>query len=239
MTTPITLHHADEVDSTNEVLKGMAAHGAPAWTVVTADRQTAGRGRHGRAWVSTEGNLFLSLLLKPLRPVGEWATLSLLAGIALHESLQRRGVKNLTLKWPNDVLAGGRKLSGTLLESGQDWLVMGVGVNIAHAPASGNLLYPATSLKEQGSDLTVEQVRDGFLEAIFSLYERWETGGFSRFREVWLDKSAPKGTEMTVRAADAKITGTLQGISPSGALQLLTAQGEKDIAVGDVIAMGG
>ncbi|HVQ24790.1 MAG TPA: biotin--[acetyl-CoA-carboxylase] ligase, partial [Planctomycetota bacterium] len=123
----------DELGSTSDRLKDLARAGAPAWTVVVGERQTGGRGREGRTWQSPKGGLYLSVLL---RPASERVSLiPLAAGIAVAEAVLEFGVR-AELKWPNDVLVSGRKLAGILAEasssgSGVEWVVLGVGVNVA------------------------------------------------------------------------------------------------------------
>ena len=131
------LKRYDEIDSTNEEARRLAAAGevGPLW--LTATRQTAGRGRRGRSWEMAEGNLAATLLLRPDRPQGEWAQLSFVIAIAAADTMAGFANARIALKWPNDVLADGKKLAGILLETANGpspALAIGIGVNLAHFP---------------------------------------------------------------------------------------------------------
>ena len=133
----------EQIDSTNEEAKRLAAAGAPAGTLVWAGEQLAGRGRRGRGWASPPGNLYVSLLLRPACPPAQACQLNFVAAVALAEAVSALlpAGAGVALKWPNDVLVGGAKVSGILLEASAaldrsiDWLVIGAGVNIASHPA--------------------------------------------------------------------------------------------------------
>src|SRR5437588_611372 len=131
----------DSIGSTNEEAKRLARAGAADKTLVWARTQTAGRGRGGRSWVSPAGNLYLSLILRETCPPARAAELGFAAAVALAAALDRLAPGlDLAFKWPNDVLLGGRKLAGILIEAESaaaavDWLVLGLGVNVRPAPA--------------------------------------------------------------------------------------------------------
>jgi len=238
LTQACLFHHEDVLPSTNDWLKARAQENAPAWTVITADRQTAGKGRHGRTWHSPEGNLYLSLLVRPKRTRQEWARLSLLTGVALYRAMPEAVRGDCLLKWPNDLLLKRKKLAGVLLESGEDWLVVGVGVNLTQTPENTELLYPPTSLKDAGQTVTAKEMRDAFLASFQPLYETWEAGGFTAIRQQWLDKSFPVGTQMSVRLGEELLQGDFAGLTAHGALQLTTPSSLQEIAVGDVVKIG-
>src|SRR5690348_7572810 len=137
-------HHFAAVGSTNDTAKELARAGAPEGTIVWAGEQTAGRGRRGRIWASPPGNLYLSLILRPQAPAAQAAQLGFVAALALGGAIAELAGPQIELrcKWPNDLLANGRKLAGILLESetsanGEvDFVVLGVGANLASAPAA-------------------------------------------------------------------------------------------------------
>jgi BirA family biotin operon repressor/biotin-[acetyl-CoA-carboxylase] ligase len=136
---PAEIEHAALLQSTNDLLKQRARAGAAPWTVVLADTQTAGRGRQGRRWVSPPGNLYMSVLLRPAPPGARWSVLPLAAGLAVAEALGAEGLE-ARLKWPNDVMVGGRKIAGILTEAtssadGLESVVVGIGVNVALRPS--------------------------------------------------------------------------------------------------------
>ncbi len=148
------IHACAELTSTSEHLKGLARQGAREWTVVVARRQTQGRGRQGRTWVSPPGNLYLSCLLRP-EPQARVALLPLAAGVAVAESVREWGL-TVSLKWPNDALVGECKLAGVLVEAssssqGVEHVVVGVGVNLDWNPADvPELAATATSVRAAG-----------------------------------------------------------------------------------------
>ena len=135
---PAEIEHAALLPSTNDRLKQRARAGAAPWTVVLADAQTAGRGRQGRRWVSPPGNIYMSVLLRPAPPGARWSVLPLAAGLAVAEALAGEGLE-ARLKWPNDVMVSDRKIGGILAEAtssadGLEYVVIGIGVNVAVRP---------------------------------------------------------------------------------------------------------
>jgi len=239
------LSRHDEIDSTNEEAKRLAAAGSPGPVWIVAERQTAGRGRRGRSWTSPTGNLMCTLLLRPGCGPAEAGQLSFVAGLALHEAataLLPEGVaQKAKLKWPNDLLLDGKKASGILLESesvgGTDvsWLAVGIGLNLAHYPE--DTPYPATSLlAESGQSVTVERALTSLAVSFDRWYAIWQQpGGFEAVRKAWLQRAQGVGEEITVRLADETLVGVFQDLSTEGALQLKLPTGEfREIAAGDV-----
>jgi BirA family biotin operon repressor/biotin-[acetyl-CoA-carboxylase] ligase len=238
---PLTfdIRHYDQLASTNDEAKRLAEEGGREGLVVRAARQTAGRGRQGREWVSEEGNLFMSILLRPEVAMGQAATLPFVAAAALADTLAPKmdQTGRLTLKWPNDVLIDERKVSGILLESGGSrqglWVVVGIGVNIATYPSE--TLYPATSLKEAGIDWTAESLTESYLRAFGNLYQTWVGHGFSPIRKAWLRRAARLGQEITVARGGERVTGIFEDVDETGALRLRLSGGrEQIITAGDV-----
>lgn len=233
-----TIHRIDSVGSTNDALAAMAADGAPAGSVLIARHQTAGRGRRGRSWTSQEGNLHLSLLLNPGRPLAEWGSLALLGGLAATMALRRlTGREEIRVKWPNDVLAGPAKLVGILPETvgpGPDGLVVGFGVNLAHHPDDAER--PATSLAALGHDaIGPEAMTAALLAALDPLLERWEDGGFGRLRENWLAHALGVGEPVTVALPRERFEGVLEDIDSGGIAQVRLADGRRRrIAAGEI-----
>jgi BirA family transcriptional regulator, biotin operon repressor / biotin---[acetyl-CoA-carboxylase] ligase len=162
--------------STNDRLKTLARAGAPEWTTVLADSQTGGRGREGRSWASPPGGLYLSVLLRPR--VAKVGLLPLAAGVAVSEAAEGLGVRT-ELKWPNDVLASGRKLAGVLSEAasgvaGVEWVVLGVGLNVSLDPAEAppEIRASLTSLAAEGAeDASVPAVAAAVLARLAVCYD--------------------------------------------------------------------
>jgi BirA family biotin operon repressor/biotin-[acetyl-CoA-carboxylase] ligase len=231
----------DVIDSTNEEAKRLAAAGEPGPIWITAARQTAGRGRRGRAWESPTGNLFATLMIRPGRPANECAQLSFAAAIAACDVLQHFAPgAQLRVKWPNDVLANGSKLVGILLESASKggeapaWLAIGIGVNLATHPEG--LEYPVTSLKGLGA--AVPSADDSLLHLAANFagwYDAWMTQGFSELRDAWLARAAGLGTRIRARLAAEETAGVFEGIDHTGALILRETSGSiRHIAAGEV-----
>jgi BirA family transcriptional regulator, biotin operon repressor / biotin---[acetyl-CoA-carboxylase] ligase len=234
-------HGFAELDSTNEEAKRQAASGAPAGTLISARTQRAGRGRQGRAWVSPPGNLYMSILLRPECSAGAAAQLGFAAALAVGEAvlpLLPDGAE-LAYKWPNDVLVGGRKISGILLESqaaGEgriDWVVVGIGVNLASFPETSE--YPATSLAAAGAaPVAVEALLEAVARSFHFWYERWLECGFAPLRQAWLARARGLGQPIRVRLPQGESEGRFAGLDAEGALLLDIGTAQRRIAAGDV-----
>ncbi|MDK3072398.1 biotin--[acetyl-CoA-carboxylase] ligase [Sedimentitalea sp. JM2-8] len=234
----------DEVDSTlNEAAR--IAHGlsGPEW--ILAHRQTAARGRRGRAWVDTGGNLAATLVLFPKEPAGTAALRSFVASLALHDACKAVGGAgcDLTLKWPNDVLVNGGKLAGILLESaGQGGslahLAIGVGVNLAAAPEPEDVeaaaVRPVSLFGETGVKVAPERFLMHLAAAYAGHENRFLAHGFEPIRTLWLARAARLGEVVTARTVASETVGTFETVDPSGNLILNTAKGRVAIAAADV-----
>lgn len=234
----------NECGSTNDEAKMLAQAGAPEGTLVWARRQTAGRGRRGRAWNSGEGNLACSLILRPGMAPGDAALLSFVAALAVGEVVSGRIPGRVTLKWPNDVLADGAKIAGILLESepdrrgNVDWLVLGVGVNVRHFPDEA--LYPATSLAASGADTVVETVLAAYAQAFEAWYRRFRTQGFAPIRAAWLNAARGLGDTVTVRLHDESFSGRFVDLDEAGGLLVDVGDSVvRRVTAGDVFFNGG
>jgi len=228
----------DELDSTNSQARRLAEKGeqGPIW--ISAARQTEGRGRRGKVWHSGEGNLAATLLLRPKSPAALTGQLSFVASLAVAEMAQHYApATSIQVKWPNDVLADGRKLAGILLESGEDalgrWLAVGIGVNLANSPPGTE--FPATSLAQLGIAVPSSQDALTSLAARFAhWYDVWMSEGFQTVRAAWLARAGGLGKSIRARLPDAVHEGVFEGVDASGAL-LLNQQGRvRAIAAGEV-----
>jgi BirA family biotin operon repressor/biotin-[acetyl-CoA-carboxylase] ligase len=227
------------VDSTNEEARRMARAGEPGPVWITAREQTAGRGRRGRAWVSPPGNLAATLLIRPSKPAAECAQLSFVAAIAAADTLASFApAADIKVKWPNDVLAGGRKIAGILLESEASgpgtWLAIGIGLNLAHFPPDTE--FPATALADLGVQAPQSPDALALLAAnTAKWYDLWQMDGFSPIRDAWLARASGLGGPIRVRLSDSETSGTFEGIDSSGALILRESMTHaRTIAAGDV-----
>jgi len=219
-----------ELDSTNEEARRLAEGGeqGPLW--ITAARQTAGRGRRGRPWDTGAGNLAATLLLRPEAAQSAVGQLSFAAALAVADMAAHFApAASISVKWPNDVLAEGKKLAGILLEggtakSGQRWLAIGIGVNLAHHPEGTE--FPATSLPQLGVASASCEAALTVLAARFAhWYDAWMRDGFETLRQAWLARASGLGGPITARLPHETRAGMFEGIGASGAL-LLNEQGQ-------------
>lgn len=218
------------MDAAREIC-GDGGH-TPIWIV--ADQQTAGRGRMGRHWQSTDGNLFATLALATPCDPSRGPELGFVAGVALYDAVRRyrsdeqRGAQ---LKWPNDLLIGTAKCAGVLLEGcmigGRFHVLIGFGVNLAAAPEG--LAYPTALVAGEGG-------RDAFFALLSAAWVEnvalWG-GGFASIRAAWLER-AVLGRVVSIKQPGGDITGTMAGIDGSGRLILETGSGLRLIDAGDV-----
>jgi BirA family biotin operon repressor/biotin-[acetyl-CoA-carboxylase] ligase len=234
----------DEVDSTNtEAARIAGTLAAPTW--ILARRQTAAHGRRGRPWASPQGNFGATLLMRPDGPPERAALRSFVAALALYDVLLSATgqAEALALKWPNDVLLGGGKVAGILLESagvgrGVAWLAIGFGVNLAAAPAAGEVepgaTRPVSLLGETGISVTPE----AFLDLLAPAFAGWEQQlvrfGFAPVRNAWLARAARRGERVTARTGTRTHEGRFETLDDSGALVLETARGRLSIPAADV-----
>ncbi len=239
--------------STNAVALERAAAGevGPLWIVT--DDQTSGRGRRGRAWLDGRGNLAATLLLTPDFPIAQAAAAGFVAGLALTDALEAvlpeaairvaadggaGGGRRFVLKWPNDVLTDGAKLSGILLESrlldgARYALAIGIGVNVVSHPA--DTPYPATSLRALGSQVTAGELFLALSDSWSDTFSAWRGRGPAEIRRRWLERAAGLGEMVSVRTGDGVMRGRFEEIDEDLRFVIRTETGERmKIAAGDV-----
>lgn len=230
----IGLVRLEQVDSTNDEARrraeaGGAEHG-PLW--ITAERQTAGRGRRGRTWQTLDGNLAATLLLRP--KASPPAQLSFAAALAVADMVSAYAPQAaVTVKWPNDVLLEGKKLAGILLEAGAGWLAVGVGINLANFPDGTE--FPATSVAAQGVTPPRPEAALALLAARFAHWQAvWEAHGFEPLRRAWLARAGGLGAAIRARLPHEEAHGAFEGIDGTGALLLRQPEGLRAITAGEV-----
>lgn len=240
----VARHVLDRVDSTNaEAMRLAPGLSGPAW--IMARRQTAGRGRRGRAWSDPPGNFAASLVLRPEGGPADAARLSFVAALAVHDALRQLcGPQlNVALKWPNDVLLNGGKLAGILLESvgaGSmvQALVIGIGVNLAAAPDPGTVEPGATRPVSLQGETGLAIGADDFLSVLAVAFDDWHRQmrdfGFGPIRTAWLARAAMLGETITARTGTVETTGRFEGIDETGALILSGPRGRQAIPAADV-----
>jgi len=235
----------DSLPSTSDACIARAEAGEAAGLAILALRQTAGRGSRGRGWTEPPaGNLAITVLLRPEGLLADVAVWPFLAGLALHEALSADLVGGssagpLMLKWPNDMMLGGGKLAGILIErgvggpDGQAWLSIGFGANLAQAPAiPGRRIACLAELGEAPAPMTVAR-------RLLVALDRWQDlllrEGFESIRHAWLARAHPVGTLLSVMQRGDAYEGTFDGIAPDGALRLLVEGEIRLVRAGDVL----
>ncbi len=234
--------HLDETGSTNADILALARKGEAGHLWLTAGRQISGRGRQGRVWISEPGNLYATALLIDPAPIERIGTLPFVAATALHAALAGLpGMERhqLRLKWPNDLIANGSKISGILLESdhlknGTIAVACGFGVNIAHHPDPA--LYTATDLDALGISATAQEVFARLADSFKAVLTAWDHGhGFAAIRREWLSHAKGKGEKVRVNLAGSSVEGIFEDIDMDGCLLLRHRDGTiQKISAGDV-----
>lgn len=225
----------DEVSSTNDVGKELSLKPPSKYFVVVAQSQTSGRGRRGRVWHSPKGNLFMSLVFPmELRHLNDMV---FLVSLSLYESVMAFSPQaEVKLKWPNDVLINSHKISGILLEKGEnEYIIAGIGVNLVSAPQiRDRLLYPAAPLKDFGIDVSCQDFLTTYLKIFDANFELWLEKGFSSIREKWLSHAIGLHQEIKVNLEKESKIGIFEGISENGALLLRQKEKIIPILAGDI-----
>ncbi len=239
----------DKAGSTNVEALSYARQGAkaPCWFVTS--EQTAGRGRRQRPWIAPRGNLASSVLEILDMPPAAAATLGFAAGLAIESALRQVSLEtalrsagtatlDFALKWPNDVLVGGRKIVGMLLEAEQVAgglaVVAGIGTNVVAAPADTPT--PAVSLRDLGVQVGAEDLFTALSESWVEYFGIWNGGrGFAHIRKLWLARAAGLGQPVAIRSGHAIVEGIFDTIDEQGCMLVRTAEGRLEpITAGDV-----
>jgi BirA family biotin operon repressor/biotin-[acetyl-CoA-carboxylase] ligase len=229
----LTVHFVPETSSTNDWIRAHAATLADGDWVVAA-RQTAGRGRQGRAWATPPGNLAASCLLVAAPAERPLPLFSLVAALALHDCCAAHvAPARLLLKWPNDLLLDGAKLSGILLEAGdRGAVVLGIGVNLAVAPPLSDR---PTAALDPGGGIDPRAFAGALATALDVRRAQWRRDGSAAIRVDWLARAHLPGTPMTVGATGEQ--GRFAGLGEDGALRLARADGQETLVhAGDILA---
>ena len=234
------LEHIANIGSTSAELmvRARAGEAGPLWLV--ADEQTAGRGRRERHWGSPKGNLYASLLLRDAAPSDAVAQLSLVLALALRNAVVAFGrgqAAPAEIKWPNDLMLGGRKSAGLLLEGGNTgasrFVVAGFGVNIASHPEGTT--HAATHLEAEGYFCTRDELFSGLTAAVVAWLGLWQRGeGIERIRGDWQTFAFGLGRPMKVTTASESFTATPRGLDPTGRLIVMRDGRELAISAAEV-----
>lgn len=240
------VRYAHTMDSTNTALKHMALEGAPAGSLCLCEEQTAGRGRLGRSWVSPPGaGLWQSLLLRPDLPPERAPLLTFCAALAMSDALRKTAGIDARIKWPNDLVCGGKKICGILLEAAMeaervDWVVIGVGLNVRPEAVPPDLTDRAACVADFCS---APPARRTVLRAYLAGMEAWsqavERDGFGALREALRARCVTLGSPVRVAAPAETFTAVAEDIDDAGALLVRTQDGElRRVLAGDVSVRG-
>lgn len=217
------VHHYKEVLSTNREALDLIEKGISNETIIITDKQTEGRGRTGKSWISPEGNLYASLIINQEADVSKLTELTFVTALAVgHTILSFINGLNLQYKWPNDVLIDGKKISGILLEkrSNSNWLIIGIGINVNHAPLPGTMCISNYGESVSNMDLLKELIIN-----FNKLRKQWLFDGFYAIREMWLKKAFKMNEQISVKLADKLYEGIFSDIDKSGKLVLQQKNG--------------
>lgn len=236
----------DSIDSTNLEAMRQARAGAPEGLCIIAREQTLGRGRQGRQWLSAkDAGLYFTILMRPRIEMSGWPLITLMSALAVGDTLKAAGVSSLDIKWPNDLVVGGRKISGILCETvdtDQGYAVVaGIGINLSHSPQL--LAVAATSVQhETGLRPDLEEVLDELVKAIASRYAVLQSeNGFEETIQDWCARSSyAEGKRVKVESGADVFTGVTVGLERDGALRVNLDTGElRVVRAGDVQSIRG
>ncbi len=236
ITSDAEVYYKDVTQSTNDDAKQAGREGQGR-AVFIAGRQEAGRGRKGRVWSSPEGGLYMTFLVRPDIEAEKVTGITLMSAVALCGAVERTAGISPRIKWPNDVLLGGKKLAGILTESmismdGVEYAVCGIGINTG-TKFEGELAEKACSINVNKT-LLAAAVTDAF----FGCYDRFISGGFASFMDEFRERNALSG-EVTIITQSKAVKGEFAGFDGGGALLLRDANMIKRFIVGEVTLRGG
>lgn len=239
-------HYFDSVESTQKELHALARKGAPEGTLVVADRQWSGKGRLGRSWHSPPGTgIWMSLLLRPLLELRQCPQLTLVAAIAIAETIREQIELPVMVKWPNDLLLDGKKIGGILTELRAesdcvDYIVLGIGINVNTTEFPPELTDQASSLAlAKGQPIRRTLLLQRLLEKLENLYQMYESRGFAPLKPRWEALALGMGKPVIVRRVNQDpLEGTAMGLDEDGALLVRDLKGQLERVYSADIEMG-
>jgi BirA family biotin operon repressor/biotin-[acetyl-CoA-carboxylase] ligase len=234
-----------QIGSTNDVARRLAQADAPEGLLVVAEEQTAARGRAGRRWITPAGSaLAFSLVLRPSVPPAQAARLTMMAGLAVCEAIEQIAAVRAALKWPNDILVAGQKAGGILVEAATpaesggrlEFAIVGIGVNVAEAPAPGEVDFPATALEAQaGQPIDRLRLLRAILQRLEARYPALTALDQSVLHKAWAARLVWLGQAVFARTPAGDYAGQAESTDPDGALVLRLDTGERmRVLAGDV-----
>ncbi len=227
--------------STNDDLTALARSGAQEGTIVGADRQSAGRGRRGRAWEASRGDaLLVSVLLRPAVPPVEAALLPVVVAVGAAEAIG----PGARIVWPNDIVVGDGKVAGILCEMSADqdrvaWAVAGIGVNVRAVPVLDDARWRPAALADSGAPPARADLLVDLMASVGRRYAAWVAGDVDGVLAAFAERDALAGRGVTVSMAGEEVTGTCAGTDGLGRLRVVTAAGERLLGAGEVVRVTG
>ena len=239
------IEYHDIIDSTNIRAKQLGAAGAPHMTLVLANEQTAGRGRMTRSWVSPPGtSALMSLLVRPRLPAWRAPELVFISAIAACDAVNAlTGGEHARIKWPNDLVIGTKKISGTLLEMALDgadidYAVVGIGINVLGVEFPAELPYAGSIESAAGQQVQRMALVAEYLDRFDALYALWLKDGFAPILDLCRERSATLGKDIRAICPDGEHIGKAVDFDPSGALIVDTGDEMLTLTAGDVSVRG-
>ncbi len=230
----------DALESTSDACIRRAKSGEPEGLAILALRQTAGRGSRGRQWEAPEGNLNLSVLLRPRLPSSQFSVFPLLAGIAVADAVSAFLPADTApvLKWPNDVLLGGAKLAGILIDAAPNnadsaWLVIGIGINLVAAPQLAGRR--TTTLASHGGQAKPAAAAQMVLNFLSHWLDVLDHSGLAPIIDAWQQRGHAIGTQLHLTGVHSEISGRFAGLSPSGELLLNVGNRIERFSTGEIL----
>lgn len=235
-----------EMDSTNTQAKRLGEHDAINGTVVVTERQTAGKGRRGKTWISPEGNCYFSILLRPEVLVDRASIITLVSAMAMAKAIKQVTLLDSMIKWPNDVIANGKKLCGILTESSTDleyinYVVVGIGVNTNQTDFPEEIKHIASSIcLETGKKVNRAELLGTFLDNFESYYETFlETEDLTRLAEEYNQLLVNRGREVKIIEKDQERILTAIGIDHKGGLVVEDDEGKRETIISGEVSVRG
>ena len=238
------IYYFDTIDSTQNFALGLASKPHENGSIVIAERQTNGRGRQNRKWVSPRGGIWLSILLRPNFEISQASLFPMLTSLALSLAIEKHLGLKPRLRWPNDVTLDNKKVAGILvdgsIESNKiDYLVIGIGINFRVSPKEiskkiAGHTYGVTTLVGRKSDEDSVRFLQVFLTELELVYNRMVSGNLSGFKKEWEKRSSTIGRNVKISSPGGQVAGRAVGIAPDGSLLVQSRGRRRKIMVGDI-----
>ncbi len=242
------VYYFEEIDSTQNFAEQIALDKKENGTIIIAGKQTAGRGRLDRKWISPKGGMWFSLIVHPKFDVSTSTLVPIAGAVALAKSIKTTLDVDVSVKWPNDITLDGKKVAGMLVDASFqanniDYLILGIGINfdidskkIGKRLSKSSNFYGVNSLRKKDDDTPPKMLLKEFLLQFEKTINQLNKGEKSKIVKEWTKKADKIGKRITINTSDGKISGMSQGIDNDGALKLKTTKGMKKIFVGDVVS---